>query len=147
MFAAGHAVRCFDLAAKGRDQEALQLLVRTRTRIADDPRPPWDLELQLLQAYLHLEVGHTELARQTIRGVFRRIKISSYNRDEKAVFVRYATSVLWLARGRQSSCLLIIRHQQTFDVSKVRGDILRNFPNPDETERPRPTPPSPSPRA
>ena len=147
VFAAVHAVRCFDLAAKGRDQEALQLVVRTRTRIANDPRPPWDLELQLLQAYLHLEVGQPELSQQAIRGAFRRIKARSYNFDEKAVFVRYAISVLWIARGRQRSRLLLIRRQQTFDVSKVRGDILRHFSNPDEVERPHLNATSPSPRA
>ena len=51
VFASGHAVRCFDLAAKGRDKDALQLIILTRARIANEPRHPWDLELQLLQAF------------------------------------------------------------------------------------------------
>ena len=128
------AVRCFDLSAKGQNEKALQVLLRTRARVANNPHAPWDLELQLLQSYLYLDSGRVHEAQKVIRGAFRRIKASGFNRDEKAVFVRYATSVLWHARGRQPSCLLLIRHGQTFDASKVRGNILRNFPNPDEVD-------------
>lgn len=87
-FAALASVRrtqqCFDLSANGCDEEALQLLARTRARTANNPYAPWDIELQLLQSYLQLEAGQLQQARRTLRGAFRRIKASSYNGHEKA---------------------------------------------------------------
>lgn len=126
--------RCFELAAKGEDQAALQLLLHTRNATRENQFAPWDLELQLLEAFLALERQDHAGAQNALRGFFRRLRAeTAYNSDEKAVLTRYGISILWLSRGKQNhSCLLYIRHNQTFDRRKVQKAILDRFPNPDE---------------
>ena len=125
---------CFELASKRQDAQALELLIRTRRMTEENNFAPWDVQLQLLEAYLLLERGSFRQAQRTLASVFPRIKSSTaYNEDEKAVLIRYGASVLWLARGRPDpSCLLLIRHVRTCDSSRVGRDILERFPNPDE---------------
>jgi len=125
---------CFELAARGRDADALELVGRTRAVTRSNRLTPWDVDLQLLEAYLLFNQGSFQQAQSTLRGVFSRIKASTdHNEDERAVLIRYGVSVLWLARGRvEPSCLLIIRQHHTFDISKVREAVLNHFPNPDE---------------
>jgi hypothetical protein len=126
--------RCFDLAARGRDSEALELLARTRAVTRNNPLASWDVELQLLEGYLLLELGKMRLAQAALRGVFNRIKRSrDYNQNERAVLIRYGVSVLWIARGRlEPSCLLRIRQSHSVNPKKVSGALLNYFPNPDE---------------
>jgi hypothetical protein len=125
---------CFELAAQKRDVEALELVARTRSAIRNNRFVRWDVELQLLEAYLLLEQGSFRSAQLSLRGIFNRIKsLTDYNPDEQAVLIRYGISVLWLARGRiEPSCLLDMRNLRTFDTTKVRASMLRHFPNPDE---------------
>ena len=127
--------RCFELAANKLDDEALDLVVRTRAATRSNRYFSWDVELQLLEAYLLLEQGRLQAAQSSVRGVLNRIKSStSYNQEERNALIRYAVSVLWLARGRpEPSCLLAIRERHAFDSANVRGSILRRFPNPDES--------------
>lgn len=126
--------RCFALSTEGKDNEALELIARTRTVTRNNPLVSWDAELQLLEAYLLLESGRPRLAQSALRGVFNQIKRSRfYNEDERAVLIRYGVSVLWFARGRNdTSCLLRIRHTRAYDANRVSGSLLNNFPNPDE---------------
>ena len=125
---------CFELAAQRRDAEALELVAHTRSAVRNNRFVRWDVELQLLEAYLLLEQGSFRSAQSSLHGIFSRIKsLTGYNPDEQAVLIRYGISVLWLARGRiEPSCLLDIRNLRTFDITKVRASMLRHFPNPDE---------------
>lgn len=128
-------IKCFELAAQKRDAEALNLVTSTRQATRGNRFARWDIELQLLEAYLLLERGGCIEAQRALSEAFGRIKASAnYNIDEKAILLRYGVSVLWLARGRpEPSCLLGIRHALNFNRRKVRGSLLRHFPDRDDT--------------
>ena len=125
---------CFELAARGRDAEALSLVVRTRERTLNNRFARWDVELQLLEAFLHLEMERLPISQITVVQAISRLRNSNvYSFDERSFLIRYALSILWLTRGRlANSCLLVIRHSQKYDVTNVDKSMLRRFSSHDE---------------